>query len=188
MAPPRTRLGPEVRREEPPAFETGSWGAGGNRPRPFPLPWSSHSASSLSPDPLGLLKCGGGGGDRRGKMEAELPLSVAGPKEPFPPRSGPSRPLPWSQQKSGPVPNVFAPSSLFSLELLILLPAKLRPPKVFFKNINEITSLPCLVPSSVLLLPKKETHTVWFLLTYPTPSLPPSLPLALFPFLRSSAS
>lgn len=119
--------------------------------------------------------------DRRGETEAEPPLGVPGHKEPFPPIQAPPppRPLPAAPAVSNCpvlVQMSLPPSSLFSLELLILLPAKLGPPKVCLKNIKQIASLLCLPPSGITQL------------AHPAPSLPSSLPLALLPFLATPAS
>ena len=97
------------------------------------------------------------------------PLGGARSQGALPTHSGPPPPPPVLVQMSLP------PSSLFSLELLLFLPAKLGPPKVCLKNIKQITSLLCSPPGVTQF-------------TDPAPSLPSSLPLALLPFLAAPAS
>lgn len=100
--------------------------------------------------------CGG-----RGEMEAESPSGVPSHKEPFPPIQGPP-PTAGPAVSNCPVLVHWSlhPSSLFSLELLIRLPGKLRRPTVSLKTIRSIMSLLCLaVSGGALLLRKSEVHS-----------------------------
>ena len=100
--------------------------------------------------------CGG-----RGEMEAESPSGVPSHKEPFPPIQGPP-PTAGPAVSNCPVLVHWSlhPSSLFSLELLIRLPGKLRRPTVSLKTIRSIMSLLCLAASGgALLLRKSEVHS-----------------------------
>ena len=106
------------------------------------------------------------------------PLGGARSQGALPTHSGPPLPPPAAPAVSNCpvlVQMSLPPSSLFSLELLLFLPAKLGPPKVCLKNIKQITSLLCSPPGVTQF-------------TDPAPSLPSSLPLALLPFLAAPAS